>query len=51
MDSQLKPIPNYEGYYSITQDGNIYSHPKGGNVNLHGKWPRYSILTNQPLVG
>jgi hypothetical protein len=39
----LKYLLNYEGLYSIDEDSNVYSHPKGGNVNLNGKWLKQHI--------
>lgn len=31
MESKLYPIPNFEGLYSITRDGRIYSKPRSGS--------------------
>lgn len=35
---QLRPIAGYEGFYSVSSDGRVYSHPSGFNANRHGKW-------------
>ena len=36
----LLPIPSYENKYSITETGNIYSHPRKGSDGrvIHGCW-------------
>jgi len=43
MTNQLFPLLGYEGTYSITKDGRIWSHPKGCNCNRSGKWLKYGI--------
>lgn len=35
---QLKPIPQYEGLYSLTPDGLVWSHPKAQAKD--GKWKK-----------
>ena len=37
---QLKPIPQYEGLYSLTPDGLVWSHP---NNRHQGKWKEPQI--------
>jgi hypothetical protein len=47
----LKPIPGYEGLYSVTADGRVWSHPKrltqGFRGRVHsGMWLKASIYKN-----
>lgn len=46
---QLKPIPQYEGLYSLTPDGLVWSHP---NNRHQGKWkePQISKGKKAPRV-
>ena len=41
----MKDIPNYEGLYSATEDGRIWSYPKRIN-SFKGKWLKLQIMTN-----
>jgi len=46
---QLKPIPQYEGLYSLTEDGLVWAHPN----NTHfGKWkiPQIPKHKKEPRV-
>lgn len=37
-----KPVPGWEGLYSITDCGNVYSHPRKGNPNGRFRVPVFS---------
>lgn len=52
---ELRPIPGFEGYYSITKNGEVYSHEREVNTKkgikqiVHGKWlkslqPRFKSI-------
>ena len=43
-------IQGYEGLYSVTSDGRVWSHPKGQN-NKHGKWLSLDNSGRYPVVG
>ncbi len=41
--AELRPVPGYEGLYSVTRDGRVWSHPKappkGKQGRVHsGRW-------------
>ena len=38
----LKPIKGFEGLYSITDDGRVYSYHKNNNACLEGRWLKQS---------
>lgn len=47
----IKNIPGYENLYAATQDGKIFSYPKG-NPNLAGKWLKSPLNADgYPIVG
>lgn len=41
----MKDIVGYEGRYSVTEDGRVYSHPKSGSGGHNGMW---KILQKRP---
>ena len=43
-------IDKYEGLYSVTKDGMVWSHPKGTN-NKHGKWLSLDTSGRYPMIG
>lgn len=42
-------IQGYEGLYSVTSDGRVWSHPKGTN-NKAGKWMAIDTASSYPMV-
>lgn len=34
----MKDVKGFEGKYAVTEDGRVYSYPKGNNANRNGKW-------------
>lgn len=48
----MKEIPNYEGLYSVTKNGKVWSHPKlHGNAPWKGRWLRqYTERTGYKFV-
>ena len=37
--TEMRPIPGFEGYYSITKDGKVWSHERTyNNTKVAGKW-------------
>lgn len=40
----IRPVPGWEGMYSVTDDGRVWSHPRqmkhprGGTATLRGRW-------------
>ena len=45
----LTPIPEYEGRYAISDDGRVWSYPKGTN-SKDGKWLSIDTSSNYPAV-
>ena len=46
----MKQIEGYEGLYSITKDGKVWSHPKYCGLSLRkGKWLKYNYNDNKYL--
>ena len=43
-------IQGYEGLYSITSDGRVWSHPKNTN-NKNGKWLSLDTSGRYPMIG
>lgn len=47
----LRPIPGYDGLYSVTSDGRIWSHPKPTGVSYHrGCWLKPWLVVGYPSV-
>lgn len=52
----MKEIPDFEGLYSITKDGKIWSHPKvwsrkNGTTSKHdGKWMKPYLMAGYPAI-
>ncbi len=43
----MKPVPGFEGRYSVTKDGRVWSHPN----QLHdGMWLKPSLRQGYPMV-
>ena len=43
-------IQGYEGLYSVTPDGRVWSHPKCSNNNRHGKWMSIDRAGRYPMI-
>jgi hypothetical protein len=37
VTEELRPIPGYDGSYSITRDGRVWSHPKAPPAGKRGR--------------
>jgi len=42
----MKDIPGYEGLYAVTENGDIWSHPKPRS-SKNGKWLKKQMLINK----
>jgi hypothetical protein len=42
----MKNITGYEGLYAVSEEGQIWSCPKGNNRNLRGRWMKQQIMVN-----
>lgn len=51
-DAEVRPVVGYEGLYSVTQDGRVWSHAKRMGVSLHGgRWLKHGLTTTgYPMV-
>jgi hypothetical protein len=37
MNEEMRPVPGYDGSYSITRDGRVWSHPKAPAPGKRGR--------------
>jgi len=50
-DLVTKDIPGFEGLYSVTADGRIWSHAKSMGLSRHGgRWLKPSLVNGYPTV-
>lgn len=50
-DCEVKTIPGYEGLYSVSRDGRVWSHPKTMGLSRHGgRWLRPGVNHGYKVV-
>jgi hypothetical protein len=47
--NKVKDIKDFEGLYAVTEEGRVWSYPKGVNANLNGLWLKPSLIGNTNL--
>lgn len=46
----MKDIKGYEGLYAVTEDGRVWSYPRGNGMNKHGKFLKQETSGRYPMV-